>query len=81
MTTAATLCSLVVMKSFRDIIDAYTVKHLAAVLGLPESHVRTMRTRDSIPPEYWADVLAQPPKTMKRLRLETLIALRKARAA
>jgi hypothetical protein len=52
------------MKTFADIIDAFGepdgppakrgVAVVAKVLRIDESHVRTMKARNSIPPEYWS---------------------------
>lgn len=77
----ATLRSFVAMRSFRTIIDAYTVKYLATVLGVPENHVRTMRTRDSIPPEYWTDLVNNAPEALSELRIEHLATLRKLKSS
>lgn len=41
------------MQTFTDLIDAFGVAALAKMLGVAESHVRTMKARDSVPPEYW----------------------------
>jgi hypothetical protein len=50
------------MDTFSDIIDAFGIKRLAELLGTSESHVRTMKARDSIPPEYWPAIIANPPE-------------------
>lgn len=42
------------MESFAAIIDALGIAVTAEAIGLPESHVRTLKTRDSIPPTYFA---------------------------
>jgi hypothetical protein len=36
-----------------SIIEAIGISPLAEALGLPESHIRTMKSRNSIPPRYW----------------------------
>jgi hypothetical protein len=41
------------MLTFRDIIEEFGIKRLAEAFGVAESHVRTMKARDSIPPLYW----------------------------
>lgn len=43
--------------TFREIIDQIGVPVLAQALSLDESHLRTMKARDSIPPEYWGVVV------------------------
>jgi hypothetical protein len=45
------------MTTFKEIIDEIGIAPLAALLSVEESHVRTMKTRDSIPPEYWGLIL------------------------
>lgn len=68
------------MLTFQEIIDAFTVSRLAAMWGLPESHVRTMRARDSIPPEYWQDLLTDPPDALKeQLTADALKEARRSR--
>jgi hypothetical protein len=70
------------MDSFKSIIDAFGEKRLAEALGIADSHVRTMRARDSIPPEYWSDVVDNQPRDLKpRLSLSDLAHLRKSRFA
>ncbi|MGU3540030.1 hypothetical protein [Methylobacterium sp. A54F] len=41
------------MNSFSDVIDALGIASAAEILGIPESHVRTLKARDSIPPGYF----------------------------
>ena len=50
------------MRTFSEIIDAFGVPVVAEVLSLPESHVRTMKARDSIAPEYWEALIEAAPK-------------------
>ena len=64
------------MDSFAAIIDAFGTAKLAVALGLEESHVRTFRARDSIPPEYWGEVIAASPVHGIALTWEKLAALR-----
>lgn len=49
------------MTCFRDIIAAFGTPVVAQILGVPESHVRTMKARDSIPAEYWGPLIEQAP--------------------
>lgn len=67
------------MKDFSSIIDKIGVATLAKILSVDESHVRTMKARDSIPPEYWGQVLEIAPKY--ELRGLSYAALRKLRTA
>ena len=68
--------------SFNDIIDAFGVDALAAIIGKDESHVRTMKARDSIAPEYWPALIEAAPRTKaKGLDYRTLHALRQRRFA
>lgn len=42
------------MKDFRDVIDRWkSCEAFAADIGIKGHHARTMRTRNSIPDEYW----------------------------
>jgi hypothetical protein len=46
------------MDSFSDLIDKLGgAAAVAVVLGIPESHARTMKARDSIPVERWERVV------------------------
>lgn len=49
------------MKSFADIIEAFGSGVVAEILGLQDSHVRTMKARDSIPPEHWGRLVEEAP--------------------
>lgn len=67
------------MNSFAEIIDKFTVPVLAQILGVDESHVRVMKARNSVPPEYWGVLIEAgpghglPPMTHAQLRqLRTL---------
>ena len=69
-------------KHFSDLIDAVGVPVLAQLFGLPESHIRTMKARNSIPPEYWAHVIdAAPQHGIKGLSHATMRAWRNRRFA
>lgn len=48
------------MNSFREIIDAFGVARLAELLGIAQSHVRTMKVRNVIPPQYWRKIIEAP---------------------
>ncbi len=66
------------MNSFKQIIDAFTIKSLAEILGVAESHVRTMRARGSIPPEYWSKIIELAPSNIGvSLTLDGLLEIRK----
>lgn len=67
------------MYSFRAIIDAYGQGRLAQAIGVTESHLRTMRARDSIPSEYWSDLIANAPNTLQGLTFDVLRGLRRQR--
>lgn len=57
------------MDSFRSIIDALGTGTISNAIGVPESHVRTMRARDSIPLVYWFDLVEKYPQiTIEKLR-------------
>ncbi|WP_040620349.1 hypothetical protein [Rhodovulum sp. PH10] len=48
-------------KPFSDLIDSIGFEPLAELLGLPESHIRTMKARNSIPPVYWGAIIEAAP--------------------
>jgi len=65
------------MNTFSDIIDAYGVRKLADLLGIADSHVRTMKARDSIPVEHWAAIISSPPDDLRDvLTFDKLLSLR-----
>lgn len=45
-------------RTFSDIIEQIGVAALAGAIGKDESHVRTMKARDSVPPDYWPQLIA-----------------------
>lgn len=46
------------MESFRDLIGAIGTAPLSKAFGVKESHVRAMRSRNSVPAVYWGPLLA-----------------------
>lgn len=70
------------MRSFSEIIDKFGAAVLARILKVDESHVRTMKARDSIPPEYWGPVVDNAPEYgIEGLDHHKLRRLRKSRFA
>lgn len=68
------------MRTFSDLIDEFGVADLAKILKVDESHVRTMKARDSVPPEYWGQIIEEAPKHRVRgVSWKTLKALRDSR--
>ena len=68
------------MQTFSQIIDEFGVTELATVLGLEESHIRVMKTRNSIAPEHWGAIIkSRPEGKLEGLTLEALHELRLAR--
>lgn len=46
------------MNSFRDVFDKFKgPARLADAIGIKAFHAQTMKTRDSIPPEYWPAIV------------------------
>lgn len=41
------------MNTFSDVIDALSIAVTASILGISESHARTLKARNSIPPGYF----------------------------
>ena len=68
------------MRDFGELIDAFGAVPLAKILGLPDTHVRTMKTRGSIPPEYWPAIInAAPTAGIRGLNLALMMKLRSAK--
>jgi hypothetical protein len=55
------------MKSFAEVIDRIGIGPTAEAIGLKDSHVRTLKARDSIPPAYFEALVAS--EAGKRLGL------------
>lgn len=54
----ATLCNDPDMNTFSQLIDECGgAPIVSGALGIPDSHVRTMKARNSIPVEYWERVI------------------------
>jgi len=54
LTRTDSVCNTFLMKSFVEIIDLFPSKrYLADLLDTNPMHIRTMRSRDWIPPRYW----------------------------
>ncbi len=81
MTGAATWRSYLNMKRFSDIVDDLGgAAPFAALLGIPESHARTIKARDSIPPEHWPRVVeAARERGIDGVTFEALSEMRSAR--
>ncbi len=68
------------MNTFVQIIEKFGTTVLAELFRVDESHIRTMKTRNSIPPEYWGILIEEGPKYGARgLSWRRLRALRDAR--
>ncbi len=65
------------MDSFVHVIDAFGGPSVfAAAIGIPSSHARTMRARDSVPAERWSRVVAEATKReLTGITLEALAAI------
>jgi hypothetical protein len=70
------------MQTFRDVIEAFGVASFAKLIGVEQSHARAMKTRNSIPPEYWATVVENAPAEHKsEITFDALRAMRAQRFA
>lgn len=67
------------MTSFDTIIDALGIGRLAILFGVRESHVRVMKARNSIPPEYWGVLIDEASKQGHALDFAGLRSLRAGR--
>lgn len=63
------------MNSFSDVIDALGIPVSAKVMGIPESHVRTLKARDSIPADYFKRIVDSEPGRMKGIGFDLLYRL------
>ena len=68
-------------RTFSDIIDAIGIAALAKHFGKDESHVRVMKTRDSVPPDYWPQLIEAAAAMRPALTYPELVALRNSRRA
>ena len=70
------------MECFHEIIDAWeSMTELAKDLDIPTSHVRTMRSRDSIPARFWAPLAAAAQRRgIKGVTIESLAKIKTAQA-
>jgi len=70
------------MKTFSEVIDKFGIGPLSSILGVEDSHIRTMKARDSIPPEYWGPIIeAAPERGIDGLDWKLLRSLRDTRFA
>ncbi|KKM04793.1 hypothetical protein LCGC14_1760610 [marine sediment metagenome] len=70
------------MESFHEVIDAWeAMAELATDLQIATSHVRTMRSRDSIPARFWAPLAAAAQRRgIKGVTIESLAKIKTAQA-
>lgn len=76
--------------SFSEVIDAFATNEpirtgpsvVAEIIKKEESHVRTMKARDSIPPEYWGALIDEASRRgIQGLTHRVFLDLRAARFA
>ena len=65
------------MNSFVDIIDAFGgAAPFGGAIGIPDSHARAMKARNSIPDGYWLKTVeAARERSIENVTLESLAAL------
>jgi len=70
------------MRTFDDVFDAFGgPAALAKETGIKPFHAQTMKTRDSIPPAYWPEVVKAAERLGKSdVTLEALAAIAAAKA-
>ncbi|MEM8615334.1 MAG: hypothetical protein AAGF20_00210 [Pseudomonadota bacterium] len=65
------------MRTFKDLISKWeSVAQLAKDLGYPYERVSQWGKRDSIPPEYWPDIIAAAPKRGLTIDINALLKMR-----
>ena len=71
------------MLTFQALIeDIGGVRSLAEGFSITESHARVMKTRNSIPPEYWPQLIKMArAKRIVGVNVEALLAMRAQRKA
>ena len=69
------------MNSFVEIIDAFGgAAPFGEAIGIPDSHARAMKARDSIPDGYWMRAVeAARSRDIEGVTLESFASLAKAR--
>lgn len=68
------------MRNFSALIDDFGVPELATLLSVDESHVRTMKARDSVPAIYWGPMIeAASKRGIRGVTWKALKALRDSR--
>lgn len=67
------------MKTFADVIEAFGVKAMCEILGLPDTHIRAMKARDSIPVRYWSTLIERGAKYGVPLDFKKLDRIRESR--
>jgi hypothetical protein len=66
------------MKDFRTIIRLWpTLAQFAADIGVTERHANVMRFRNSVPPNYWPDVIAGAERRKLKVSYADLAKLRR----
>lgn len=62
------------MQTFEDVFSAFGgAAKFAEATGVTASHAQTMKTRDSIPPAYWGDVVSAAARIgLEEITLEAL---------
>lgn len=63
------------MNTFSDVIEALTIAGTAAILGITESHARTLKARDSIPPVYFKRIVDSEAGTKKGITFDLLFGI------
>lgn len=60
------------MNTFSDVIEALTIAGTADILDITESHARTLKARDSIPPVYFRRIVQSEAGLGKGITFEVL---------
>lgn len=63
------------MNTFSDVIEALSIAGTADVLDITESHARTLKARDSIPPVYFRRIVESEAGSAKGITFEVLFGI------